>query len=239
LRDSVRLVRVGGVEVRVQALFLLLPLVAVATGLPEGAPGVLVRLALLGVLVGAVLAHEVGHAVGARARGVRVGHVSLGFLGGVAWIGEPEGRLRVPADTWVPALAGPGASLLVAATLFGLALALGHALPPPEVRAVATDPFAAAIAINLLMGTLNLLPAFPADGGRALHAALSRRFGDRRAVRLVGFVGDALALALLAWALVDPDWPRTGLLLLVALLLGMSSRNEARLALARATPPAE
>jgi Zn-dependent protease with chaperone function len=75
------------VEVRVQAFFLLLPFVAVLTGLSEGGAGVAIRLTLLGVLVGAVLAHEIGHVVCARARGVRVGHVGLGFLGGVAWIG--------------------------------------------------------------------------------------------------------------------------------------------------------
>jgi Zn-dependent protease len=221
------------VEVRVQALFLLLPVVAVVTGLPEGVPGVLVRLALLGVLVGAVLVHEVGHAVGARARGVRVGHVSLGFLGGVAWIGEPEGRPRVPADTWVPALAGPAASMLLAGALYAVGRAAGHVFPPLEVGPVATDPLAAAIAISLLMGVLNLLPAFPADGGRALHAALTLPLGARGAARAVGAVGLALALALLAWALLLPGWPRSGLLLLGALLLVLSARNEVRLALRR------
>jgi Zn-dependent protease len=144
----------------------------------------------------------------------------------------------VPADAWAPALAGPAASLLLAAAIGGVALALGRPLPPPEVRAVATDPLAAALAINLLMGTLNLLPAFPADGGRALQAALSRPLGDRGATRAVGAVGDVLALALVAWALAAPEWPRTGLLLLGALLLAASSRNEARLAALRAAAAA-
>jgi Zn-dependent protease len=225
------------VEVRVHALFLLLPLVAVVTGLPEGAAGVVLRLGLLGVLVGAVLAHEVGHAVGARLRGVRVDHIGIGFLGGVAWIGGPEGRPRVAADGWVPALAGPAASLLAAAALAAIGVASSKAFPPLEVRAVAADPFAAALAINLLMGGVNLVPAFPADGGRALHSALTARLGDRGAARVVAVVGDALAVGLAAWALIAPDWPRPGMLLLVALLLGTSGRNEVRLAAARAAAP--
>ncbi len=227
-----RLFRVAGVEVRVHVLFLLLPAVAVVTGLKEGAAGVGLRLGLVGILAASVLAHEMGHALVARARGIRVGHVGLGFFGGVAWIGGADGRPVDPRDEWITALGGPAANLLLSGALLA-AVTAGHGLPPLDVVAIAVDPLAAALAVNLLMGTANLLPVLPADGGRVLRGLLTRGAGGVRATRVVVTLGDATALSGLVWAFADPQWPRTAWLVAGAGLLAAVGRREMALAKAR------
>ncbi|HEV3495696.1 MAG TPA: M50 family metallopeptidase, partial [Actinomycetes bacterium] len=103
---------------------------------------------------GCVLAHELAHAVVARAVGVPTTEIRLFVFGGVATIaGEPA----APSDEALVALAGP----LTSATLAGLlALASTTVAGPPG------DLLAWLFAGNLVVAGFNLLPGFPLDGGR-------------------------------------------------------------------------
>ena len=85
------------------------------------------------------------------------------------------------------ALAGPGMNL-AAASLLALGL---YAFP---VEALALIPL---IRMNLAIGAVNLLPALPLDGGRALCALMALRMDRHRAVRIGVILGRVLAAGIL------------------------------------------
>jgi Zn-dependent protease len=131
-----------------------------------------------------LLAHELGHAVVARARGLAVYRVSLFLLGGLVEIDLGGGSA---ADEFWLALAGPVLSLLLGAA-FGLgwlALRTGHG-------------YLEAIALYLALGNglialFNLIPGFPLDGGRILRASLWSLTGsEERATDWTSWLGQGL-----------------------------------------------
>ncbi len=213
---GLRLGRPFGIDVRLHpgGLFLLVVMAAALMrpfgdrlAIAGGFAGVLAGCLLTAALLAAsVLVHELAHAVVARRLGVPVRGVAFHLLGGVVRferpIAEPVTELRVAA-------AGPAASLLVA----GLAVAatFGFArLDPGSSAAWIAGLLAVA---NAAMGIVNLLPAYPLDGGRILRAMLWRGNGcpDRstwlaaRAARTFAWAslltGVALAIQSGPWAL--------------------------------------
>lgn len=130
------------------------------------------------LLFGSLLAHELGHAIVARRRGLPVIRISLFILGGMVEVDIDRGSAK---DELLMALAGPGASLLLG-VLFA-AIWLGGdrlALLLHSQLALGLGAIAAYLACcNLLMAAFNLLPAFPLDGGRVLRAALWIWSGSR------------------------------------------------------------
>ena len=85
-------------------------------------------------------------------------------------------------------LAGPLCGLTAAA----MSLLMLRLLPR---TAAVMEPF---FLLNLTLSIVNLLPAEPLDGGRALAALLSRTLGTRRARRLTAWTGLCLGGGLLA-----------------------------------------
>jgi Zn-dependent protease len=110
------------------------------------------------------LAHELGHAVVAIARGRRVYRITL--YGLVAAARRSSGSSR-PRDQFAIALAGPLSHLLVASAL----LCAWNFLPTDnEPLRVATGLPAVG---NLVAGLINLVPVAPLDGGRIARAVLA------------------------------------------------------------------
>ena len=140
-----------------------------------------------------MLLHELGHSLVARRFGIHVVDITFWPLGGMARMSE------IPEDPKIEgavALAGPAVNLVLAG-LSGLVaiatLALGGGTE------VGDSLFALALGftmINVMLGTLNLLPGFPMDGGRVLRAWFARKASwvdaTERAVR----VGRWVALAM-------------------------------------------
>ncbi len=149
------------------------------------------------VFYGALLAHELGHALTARRRGIPVEGITLWLFGGVtrmrAEATSPAGALRV-------ALVGPLVSL-AAAGLFGvLVLALDSVGAPALVEGMARW----LARINLLLAAFNLVPAAPLDGGRVLQAVLWWRWGDRVAASVTAAqAGRAFGYVLVGLGLLD------------------------------------
>jgi Zn-dependent protease/CBS domain-containing protein len=138
-------------------------------GLSNGAYiGMAVAEAVL--LFSGLLAHELGHGLQARRDGMRVEGITLWLFGGVArFSGEFPGagaELRVAA-------AGPAATLVIGTVSLTAALLL----PLPAV-ADGVLFWLGVLSMLLLIG--NLIPAYPLDGGRILHALLWRVRNDRR-----------------------------------------------------------
>jgi Zn-dependent protease len=113
------------------------------------------------------LAHELGHAVAAIAKGR---HVYCITLYGLAAAARRSGGPAHPRDTFAIALAGPLSHLAVACAL----LLAWNALPMDNepLRVAAGFPAVS----NFLTGLLNLLPVSPLDGGRIARAVIAGVF---------------------------------------------------------------
>ena len=134
----------------------------------------------LGLL--ALLLHETGHLLTARGLGYRVRSLELWPFGAALSVDLSTGsRGALPV-----ALAGPLCSMAAAA----MSLLLLRLLPQTEG---VMEPF---FCMNLSLAAVNLLPAEPLDGGRALASLLSRPLGARRARRLTAWTGLVLGGAL-------------------------------------------
>lgn len=169
--------------------------------LPNGVPGAgLIDLWISGFIIAAlfvasVLAHEYGHALAARRRGIHAA-IRVSVLGGVT---DLPGRLPNPTSAWRIAAAGPAVTLLLGAVFYGVALLADSGGATLIGMGATWLAFS-----NLLIGALNLLPGAPFDGGHILSAALWRWSGDQdRAEHLTARAGQALGLILLGAAIVQ------------------------------------
>jgi Zn-dependent protease len=123
--------------------------VAAAPGVAGGLAGMALSVALL---LSALFAHELGHALSALAFGARA-TVVLNALGGYT---EVEPRLS-PKQEIITSLMGPAASIGIGALLYWLHAWLpNHAWLPTAMR------------VNLAWGIMHLLPVLPFDGGKIL-----------------------------------------------------------------------
>ncbi|MDD7967945.1 site-2 protease family protein [Actinomycetospora lemnae] len=155
----------------------LLALVMARSELPLLAPGrgplayALAGVSVAVLLMASLLAHEVAHALVARASGAEVEGITLWLLGGATHMrGEPE---RPGAELRI-AVVGPLVSAALAA-LAGLGTVLARPVAPDLVVAVLVE----LALVNLVLAVFNLLPAAPLDGGRVLRATLWALRGDR------------------------------------------------------------
>ncbi|MEY6432201.1 site-2 protease family protein [Thioalkalicoccus limnaeus] len=205
--ETYSLFRVLGFEIRANVTWLFLALLvtwSLAEGLfpyayPELAPATYWLMALTGMLglFFSLLFHELSHSVVARRYGLPVRGITLFLFGGVAEIQAEPKEPRV--EFWM-AIAGPIASLFLAAVFYLLAVSL-NALGLPEPLAGVAGYLAF---INLLLAVFNMVPAFPLDGGRVLRAVLWKLKGDLRwATRWASRMGQAFGLLLVALGLLS------------------------------------
>jgi Zn-dependent protease len=109
-----------------------------------------------------VLAHELAHSFVARAQGIPVRGITLWMLGGVSTI---ESEATSPGREALLAGVGPASSLVIGlACWYG-----GHAI---ESSSIARAVLIYLGFINLLLAVFNMLPGFPLDGSKVLHAVL-------------------------------------------------------------------
>lgn len=202
LSTSIPLGHWGGIEVDAHwsVLFTVVLFAAVlATGtLPEAHPGD-TRTAYWLVAVGTsvvffvtLLAHELAHALVARAYGMKVERITLWLLGGVSELGSPSPTAR--ADALV-ALAGPATSLGIGAVGLILAAVVG-------TSGLAGTALVWLASISIGLAVFNLLPGAPLDGGRVLRAVVWWRGKDRdRAALVAARSGRVVGYALIALGL--------------------------------------
>ena len=143
------------------------------------------------LLEGSVLLHELGHSLQGRREGMHAERIFLYALGGLALISG--GRPTPGADFRVTA-AGPLVTLVIAAVTAPLAfLAESSGWPDLLLGLLAFLAIA-----NAGMFAFNLLPVYPLDGGRLLHATLWRARGYTPASALTTRVGLATSATLIA-----------------------------------------
>lgn len=229
-----------GIRVRLHLLFIVMVVAQLAASFFHG-PGSLGPAFVAPVLVGLfgiVLLHEYGHCFACRLRGGEADEILMWPLGGLAMCRPPE---RWHAHL-ITTLGGPAVNV----ALFPL-LGVAAWLAAGTWRAAVFNPFDPSAAIagfgptplpflvvaavwsihyaNLIILGFNLLiPMYPLDGGRVLHAVLWRRLGKPRATRLAASIGLGVAGVLAVAGLVFGETT----LLAVALFGGLMCYAEIR-----------
>jgi Zn-dependent protease len=173
----------------------------------------LIWIAVIGLLVltASIAVHVIGHLYAAMQLDERVDTVVLGPLGdfaGRASEGDPRNELLIAA-------AGPAMNFLLALACTPLLWLAGvsgdagllHPLAPSDLTTGTTwvVTLKLAIWINWILAIVNLLPAYPFDGGPMAHALvqmITPQSSQRRVRRIVSRIGIAASVALLVVAVV-------------------------------------
>ena len=179
---GVPIARVLGIEIRVQfgwvlvvALVAALAVIQVGTAVPTlPAPVQWILGGAVGIafFVSAML-HDLGHAVVARRRGVVVESILVSFFGGTT---PADATAPVARDDLAIAASGPVVSVVLGVVLAAIALGLDSL---GTEMGVALGQIVIVLAVlNVLIGLVNFIPAYPLDGGRIVRALAWGRSGS-------------------------------------------------------------
>ncbi len=199
---GLRVFRVLGIDVYVHWTWLLifcLLLWAISSFLRDSGDGgsarvIPVSLAVTLLFFGSVLVHELSHSLAANRNGVPIRRITLFVFGGVAQMSKdvtsPRAELKMAA-------AGPAASFVLALAFGGLAF-----LADRLGAGTLAMGLVWLTVVNIGLGTFNLLPGFPLDGGRVFRSILWQSTGDlERSTRIAGSVGMGMGVLLAAGGL--------------------------------------
>lgn len=229
---AIKIGHIYGVDVNVHPTFGLVLAWAVwqwGIGPSRGFWAFVLGLALVILVFGSVLLHELGHCAMAQQFGVRVMDITLWPFGGVARIEQIPAQ---PRSEFLIALAGPATNLAISVALLPPLLLIG-VLGGWDALFSTSDPLAAMTPAtllsylaftNLAIMLFNLLPAFPFDGGRMLRAALVPGAGRDRATRVAVGLGIGFAVLFVAIGI----WQRNAVLILLGVFVVVAARAEAR-----------
>jgi Zn-dependent protease/CBS domain-containing protein len=217
--------RLFGVDIRIHATFLfLLGFVWFSESLTMGVSGPGRGLALVAIIFGCVIVHELAHAVVAKRSGIIVRSIILLPIGGVTLMEDPNASKPDSARDIRVAVAGPLVNLIIAAVAGAVILSFA-----PQVKLWA-QPYVHATNLprslfwsNLFLGAFNLLPAYPMDGGRILRALLAERMDYVHATRRAVTIGQVFAMFLMMVGLVWDPW-----LVLIGFVLFVGAQLEDR-----------
>ena len=133
-----------------------------------------------------LIAHELGHSLVARGKGIEVASITLFIFGGVARIKrDPE----TPGDELKIALAGPAVSVVLGALFIGVGW-----LASAVESTIAAEIFFLVGQVNIAVAVFNMIPGFPLDGGRVLRAVIwAWRKDVVRATKVASLAGRAVA----------------------------------------------
>ncbi len=205
---GIPIARVFGIEIRVQlGWVLVLALIAVIAvgqltaldpGLEEATSWVLGAVVALGFFLSSV-SHDLAHAIVARRRGVDVSAIAVTFFGGSTPLDPSSAD---PGDDAAIAASGPLVSIVIGLLLLAAAAA---AFALGESFSAAAAVLSVLVFLNLILGFVNLIPAYPLDGGRIVRDLAWRRSGSERSGyrvaslsgRVTGFIVIALGIAVL------------------------------------------
>ena len=210
---SIHVGRLFGVEVRLHLTFLILPLFVFWTEYSVHPTANGPRdLALVGIVLACVAAHEIGHMLVARRLGLIPKAVILLPLSGVTVFDESRVEKPESADAaWKRevriALTGPLVNLAFALVAAGVILLAGVGAHLREWPFLQSSNLPRSLVwANLYIAGLNLLPAFPLDGGRILRAFFARTMDAAAATRRAVSISHALAMTLMVAGLFSNTW---------------------------------
>ena len=212
---SIPIGRLFGVDVRIHLTFLLLPLFLYWTdyNANKNLANSSRDLALSGIILACVAAHECAHMFAARRFGMIPKAVILLPLTGVTLYdetraGKPQPALLLWQREIRIALVGPLVSLALAfLSASAMTAATGHPvelLKWPWLQAGNLPR--SVVWANLYLAILNLMPAYPLDGGRVLRAVFSRTLDASAATRRAVSISNAIAMVLMVAGVFTDNW---------------------------------
>ena len=224
-----------GVEIRIHFSFLLLLVfIGITEHFTQATANPVRGMALVGIIFGSVILHELGHALAGKKSGVTPRAIVLMPIGGVTIFDEAQPAVLPDwkRDAKIAA-AGP----LVNMALAGVsALVFTAAMAHPRLW---TDFYVTSANLphslvwsNIWLAGFNLLPAYPMDGGRVLRAIFSRRMDQVTATRRAVNIGRGFAAAFClagmysSWSGIYSSW-----LFLIGAFLFLAAQMEDRSAI--------
>ncbi|MGB3245550.1 MAG: site-2 protease family protein [Sulfitobacter sp.] len=168
-----------GVPVQVGGTILLLPLIFIS--LSGGA--IFYDLIFVGMLIGSIFLHELGHAWGCKVQGIPVRRIMIHGGGGFC---ERGSSASYEQQELIVAM-GP----IVNLTIWAVASLIAPVLEP----GTASWALHWLGLINLFLALFNMLPVHPLDGGKLFQLMLLRFLSPELATRVSGGVGLAIAVA--------------------------------------------
>lgn len=199
---SWKLTRIAGIDVYVHLTFFLILLwIGLSVWRQTTNPAAVIQsIGFVLVLFTCVVMHEFGHALTARHFGIKTRRITLLPIGGVAMM---EKMPDDPKQEILVALAGPAVNMVIAAAIW---LYISTVMPHAFTPTLQNDPsllFTSGghmlyniMAINVILGVFNLLPAFPMDGGRVLRATLALAMPHHKATEKAAEIGQGLAIVM-------------------------------------------
>lgn len=230
---SMKLGRFFGIDTYIHGTFWLLPLFVLFSNFSAGLDEIAFKLLFVFAVFFCVALHEVGHALAARAYGIRTRNITLYPIGGVASLE------RMPEKPWqevAVALAGPAVNVAIAIGLLAGLVAGGLVMPWASGPDVVTEFVGQLFFANVFLCLFNLLPAFPMDGGRVLRSLLSMGLGNLRATRIAVNVGMVMAALI---GIVGTYYLHSPFMLVIALFVFVAGQAELQAAYFRAQRRAE
>jgi len=189
-----------GVDIRVHTFFILLTGVVAAYGNMLGLSSFR-GFALWFIMLGVVLFREIARGLAAAYHGLQLRSILLLPTGGLISYTNTESLERAgePGIQLLMTFVGPIASLSLGAILWLTLLGMAPALP------VAVRPFVtpghmirSVVWLNIFVGLLNLVPAYPLDAGRLLRSYLVKGHGKEGAAKLASTIGQVTGVAVFA-----------------------------------------
>lgn len=236
---SLSLGRVGGVQVRIHAFFLLVAaFILQQAALFDHGRLLWYGMSMIAVLLASVALHEWAHCAAAEKLEGQMQSAILWPGGGLVAASVPPD----PVAEALVALAGPGMNIFLC-SLAALVLQardrtlveLLNPLAPPflsareEMGLPWISMLECAFWINWVLALVNLLPAHPFDGARAVKAGLWYALGRRSASYLTALLGQATAVGMwfAAWWLATGEYSAAAMpLVLLGCFLFFSAHGE-------------
>jgi Zn-dependent protease len=152
----------------------------------------------IAMLFASILMHELAHALVARRYRAVANRIDIYFFGGLV---EFWGPRRTVAQDCAISLAGPLSNLALGLAAVGLLMLIPEQAPDAANRYISTVPpsmleraLYATACVNIALFVVNILPAFPLDGGRIAYLLAERRWGPTIATKLVATTGVFFAI---------------------------------------------
>jgi Zn-dependent protease len=209
-----------GIPLKIHITFpLILVLFGLEAGLRGGWSDALWAVMLVLAVFACVVLHELGHSLQVRRYGIEVRDIVLLPIGGMAR------AQSIPENPWqeiVVAISGPLVNFSLAALLLPYIIIRGSSLD------FESDFVANLFSINIVLGTFNLIPAFPMDGGRILRGILAVKMDYLRATHHAKNVGQAIAILFAVVGFVYTNFIMLPLIAVVVFFGAMSEENMVR-----------
>lgn len=223
MKRSIKLIRLGEITITMHWTFLILLAWVIAANSVQGLAWdkILWSLIFIFLVFLSIALHELGHLWAAKRFNILTKEITLLPTGGISYY---ESFPKNAKQELLISLVGPAINLGIAGML--LPFIQSHA-PIWEVTRhfdiIHENDFLYKIhLVNLGLVAVNLIPAFPLDGGRILRAILGLRMNYFRATAIVIVVGKIMAVGFLIGAVIYLNL----LLLLLSLLILFAVRSE-------------